>query len=202
MRPTLLAFFAVTTIGCAPDLREGRATALVVADAQAAEPAAGDSVVIDPAKSRVQALGAKITGTHEVFFPSFAGEVRVDGDVPTGISVTVNMGALGSDHDMLTGHLKSPDFFDVERFPTASFVSTAVALGSDQAGATHTVTGDLSIRGVSKRVSFPASFEGAGGAAKARAEFVIDRQDFGIAYPGKPDDLIKDEVALTIELAS
>lgn len=202
MRTAVLSLLAASSLGCSTDLRDGRAEAVLIPDASAAEPAAGDVLTVDASKSKVHALGAKITGTHDVFFPSFAGELKLDGGTPTGLSVTVNMGGLKSDHEQLTGHLQSPDFFDVASFPTASFASTSVAAGSDQAGATHTVTGDLTIHGVTKRVAFPASFEIEGGAMKARAEFVIDRQDFGVAYPGMPDDLIKDEVALTIELAS
>ncbi len=198
--PTLPILIALASLGCATDLREGRAVAVVIPDAEAAEPAPGDALTIDPTKSKVQALGAKITGTHDVWFPSFAGELTLDGDTPTGIQVTVNMGALQSDHDMLTGHLKAPDFFDTATFPKASFASTSIAAGAE--GGTHTVTGDLTIRGVTQRVSFPATIELGGGAMKATTEFVIDRQAYGIAYPGKPDDLIKDEVALTIDLAS
>ncbi len=202
MRTAALSLLVASSLGCAPDLREGRAVAVLVPDAQATEPAAGDSLAIDPSRSRVHALGAKITGTHDVSFPSFTGQLKLDGGTPTALSVTVDMNGMKSDNDKLTGHLRSPDFFDVARFPTAAFASTTVAAGSDRAGATHTVTGDLTIHGITQRVSFPASFELTGDAMKARAEFVIDRQDFGIAYPGMPDDLIKDEVALTIELAS
>lgn len=202
VRTLPLVLIATTTLGCATDLREGRVVAAVVSDAQASEPATGDALTVDPANSKVQALGAKITGTHDLFFPSFTGELKLDGGTPTAIQVTVDMGALGSDNDKLTGHLKSPDFFDVQSFPTASFASTAIAAGSDVAGFTHTVTGDLTIHGVTKRLVFPATISVEGGAMKARSEFVIDRQDFGVVYPGMPDDLIKDQVALTIDLAS
>ncbi len=200
MRTTAIALLATASLGCSNDVAQGRAVAVLVPDAQASQPAAGDALTVDAGKSKVQALGAKITGTHDVFFPSFAGELKLDGTTPTSIEVTVNMGALKSDHDSLTGHLKSPDFFDVASFPTATFTSTAIAAGAE--GGTHTVTGDLAIRGVTQRVSFPATITVSEGAMEATSEFVIDRQDFGIAYPGKPDDLIEDEVALTIDLAS
>jgi len=200
MRTAALALFATASLGCSNDISQDRAVAVIVPDAQASQPALGDALTVDPAKSKVQALGAKITGTHDVFFPSFAGELKLDGATPTAIEVTVNMGALKSDHDRLTGHLQGPEFFDVASFPTASFSSTAIAAGAE--GGTHTVTGDLVIRGVTQRLSFPATIVVGEGAMKATSEFVIDRQDFGIAYPGMPDDLIKDEVALTIDLAS
>ncbi len=201
MRTALVSLLAVSSLGCAPDLTQGRAVAVIIPDAQAAEPAPGQALALDPAQSKVHALGAKVTGTHDVWFPSFTGELKLDGGAPSALGVTVNMGAMKSDSERLTGHLMSPDFFDTASFPTAAFASTSIAAGGDGA-ATHTVTGDLTIRGVTKRVAFPATIEVKDGAMKAKAEFVIDRQDFGVAFPGMPDDLIKDEVALTIDLAS
>jgi polyisoprenoid-binding protein YceI len=201
MRTALVSLLAVSSLGCAPDLTQGRAVAVIIPDAQAAEPAPGVALQLDASQSRVHALGAKITGTHDVWFPSFTGELKLDGGKPSALGVTVNMGAMKSDNERLTGHLMSPDFFDTTSFPTASFASTSIAAGGEGA-ATHTVTGDLTIRGVTKRVAFPATIEVKEGDMKAKTEFVIDRQDFGVSFPGMPDDLIKDEVALTIELAS
>jgi polyisoprenoid-binding protein YceI len=95
--------------------------------------------------------------------------------------------------------LKTPDFFDVQKFPTARFVSTAVKPGG-QNGATHTITGNLELHGVTKSISFPAMIHMTGDLVHATAEFVINRKDFGIVYPGMPDDLIKDEVAIKLTI--
>lgn len=99
----------------------------------------------------------------------------------------------------LAKHLKSPDFFDVAKFPKAEFTLTKFEKAA-QGESTHTVSGQLNLHGVTKAISFPAKVEMADGKAAAKAEFKIQRKDFGIVYPGMPDDLIKDEVLLDLDL--
>jgi polyisoprenoid-binding protein YceI len=87
----------------------------------------------------------------------------------------------------------------VEQFPTATFASTRLEpIASDSA--THTVTGDLTLRGVTKSVAFPATISRAGDNVSVKSEFAINRKDFGIAYAGKPDDLIRDDVVIQLDL--
>jgi polyisoprenoid-binding protein YceI len=110
-------------------------------------------------------------------------------------------GDVGSRNDWtgkLEEHLKSPDFFDVGKFPTATFRSLEIKSGGS--GGSHTIKGDLTIRGVTKRVTFPASLTVSGKEVTGKAEFSINRKDFGIAYAGKADDLIRDGVVLKIDL--
>lgn len=123
-----------------------------------------------------------------------------DGDPLTGtISLSIDVGSLRADDPQLTRHLKSPDFLDVERFPTATFSSTSISAGGAD-GASHTVTGDLSLHGVTKRVSFPARIRALSAAVEASAEFSISRKDFGVAYAGVAGDLIKEQVLLMVRL--
>jgi polyisoprenoid-binding protein YceI len=95
--------------------------------------------------------------------------------------------------------LKSADFFDAEKFPKATFVSTSVKPGGEK-NATHTVTGNLTMHGVTKSISFPATIRLAPGSAEADAEFAINRKDFGIMYPGASDDLIRDDVLIKLTI--
>jgi polyisoprenoid-binding protein YceI len=74
-----------------------------------------------------------------------------------------------------------------------------VTPGGDK-GATHTITGNLEMHGVTKSISFPATIKFAPEAVDASSEFVINRKDFGIVYAGAADDLIKDEVALKLTI--
>lgn len=191
-----------TLVACVADVGEGHVAATVEeAPAPAAAPVeapTGTALAVDPARSSLRALGAKITATHPIDFPRFTGSVTVDGDTVTGIAFEVDMASLESDHPKLTSHLKNADFFDVGRFPKATFRSTEISAGATEAGATHTVKGDLTIRGTTKRVGFPATVTVAPGEVEARTEFVIDRKDFGVVYPGKPDDLVQDNVRMTI----
>lgn len=151
--------------------------------------------------------GAKVTGKHDGVFQSWKGGAVVKDGALSSIQVTADTASLKTDAEKLDGHLKSPDFFDVAKFPTASFKSSAITAGAPAdtklAGATHTVTGDLTLMGVTKSITVPAKVEiGADGSVKALAEFFINRKDFNIVYPGKPDDLIKDEVAIRIDVSA
>lgn len=150
--------------------------------------------------------GAKITKSHDGTFGSWSGSLFVDGDKVTGLTVEAQVASLATDSGKLDEHLKSPDFFEVDRWPTATFKSTSITEGapadSKLAGANATVTGDLTIRDTTKSVTFPAVVEVGQSEVKASTEFFINRKDFGIVYPGKPDDLIKDEVVLRVSLSA
>ena len=156
---------------------------------------------MDKSRSKIGALGAKITGKHDLLFPEFDGKVRLDGENVSAISFTVQVSSLQTEPEKLVTHLKSADFFDATVHPTATFTSAEVK-PVGQGDTTHEVSGDLTLRGVTKRVTFPAKLTVTPGEVTGRAEFSINRQDFGIVYPGKPDDLIQDNVLLTIDLVA
>ncbi len=208
---SLLALSLLSLAACAADPGEGVAPATVAEPApeaaaeaapEAPAAAAGVERAIDVSASRVHALGAKVTKQHDIVWKGFDGSLTLDGDQVVGLSVTVDMNTLEADAEKLTGHLKSDDFFDVASHPTATFVSTSVTAGTNIVGATHMVEGDMTIAGKTKRLTFPVTISTEGGAVSAKAEFVIDRRDFDVTYPGRPDDLIKDNVAMTIELVA
>ena len=87
----------------------------------------------------------------------------------------------------------------MDKFPKATFTSTEIKAGGDK-GATHTVTGELDLHGVKKTISFPATLAVTADGATGTAEFSINRKDFGLVYPGKPDDLIRDDVGIKLSL--
>lgn len=154
---------------------------------------AGD---IDTTKSSIQAVGAKVTGSHEIVFDDWSGALELKDDALVGVRVTVQTASIRADQEKLTGHLKSPDFFDVEQFPTATFESTSLRAKRGDNGATHLLSGALTMHGVTRDIAVPATVEG----ATLTTHFVIDRKDFGIVYPGMPDDLIRDDVVITVKL--
>ena len=108
---------------------------------------------------------------------------------------------MTSPYDRLTAHLQNGDFLDVPNHPTSTFQSTRITDKMDGAG-THEVEGDLQLRGITKKVTFPATITVADDQVSANAEFTIDRTWFGITYEGKKDDLIQDSVVLTIDLVA
>lgn len=158
---------------------------------------AASKYVFSNAGSRLGFVGAKITRKHEGAFNVFSGAIElVEGDLAKSlIMLEIAMASLTADDPKLTAHLKSPDFFDVEKFPKASFRSTRLEAGGE-GGATHTVTGNLTVHGTTKSIRFPAWLKLAKAGLDVRTEFVVDRRDFGVVYPGMKDDLIKDEVLL------
>ena len=151
------------------------------------------------ASSRVEWVGAKVTKDHPGGFKKLQGYAQItDGALVSG-QVVIDVASLYSDVEKLTKHLKDPDFFDLPSFPTATFDITSVA-PSELPEATHTVTGTLDLHGVKKEIRFPATITVTDGAATVAAEFLLNRKDFGMAYAGKADDLIRDEVLVKGEL--
>lgn len=150
--------------------------------------------------STVGFTGSKITGSHDGGFNSFSGEiVLVDGDPAVSrVEIAIDTTSLWTDTEKLTAHLKSPDFFDVETYPTAKFVSTGIAASVEG----YEITGNLNLHGVEKQITFPAAIELADGVVRATAEFFVMRFDFGIVYPGRPDDLIRDEVVIRLDITA
>ena len=130
--------------------------------------------------------------------PSF---LRKGSGKPEGsaVNIEIDMNSLVIEPAKLAGHLKTADFFDVEKFPKTTFASTGVSPGG-AGGATHTVTGNLTLHGVTKAISFPATIAVTQLGVDATADFVINRKDFGVVYPGMPDDLIKDDVVIKLSL--
>jgi polyisoprenoid-binding protein YceI len=179
-----------------------------VTDSTASQPgtttaaAAGTkTLTISPDTSKIAFTGSKVTGHHDGSFAKFTGKVDlVPGKLETSrVSIEIDMASVTTDTDQLTGHLKTADFFDVAKFPKATFVSKEIHAGG-AAGATHTIVGDLTLHGVTKSVSFPANVTVNGATFKATSEFSINRKDFGLVYPGKPDDLIRDDVLLKLTI--
>jgi polyisoprenoid-binding protein YceI len=149
----------------------------------------------------VEWTGSKVTGSHDGAFTSFRGAITLaDGAIERGqVNVDIDAASLTTTPEKLATHLKSADFFDVAKFPKASFVSTAIKAGGENGG-THTVTGNLELHGVTKSISFPASITAGAGAIDTAATFRINRKDFGLNYPGKVDDLIRDDVVIKLTI--
>jgi polyisoprenoid-binding protein YceI len=149
------------------------------------------------AESTIGFVGSKVTGSHTGGFKSFSGVIPVaNGKIVGNPEIKIGMDSTWSDNDRLTGHLKNADFFDVPNHPVSTFVVTKV----EPAGAQHQVTGNLTLRGVTKSVSFPAAIQVNDSALTVKAEFAINRRDFNINYAGRANDLIRDNVVIQLNL--
>jgi polyisoprenoid-binding protein YceI len=161
---------------------------------------AGQKYVINPQNSKVEFVGSKVTGSHNGSFGSFTGQVDYAGaPEKSRVQITIDTNSIAADDPKLTEHLKTPDFFDVAKFPQSTFVSTEIKPGGER-GATHTVTGNLTMHGVTKSITFPATIAVTPEAATVDSTFSINRKDFGIVYAGAADNAIRDDVVLTLKI--
>jgi polyisoprenoid-binding protein YceI len=174
--------------------------------ATANNPIDDEKVQVNVSESTVTWKGYKVTGSHEGTIKLKSGHLEMDGDKLTGGEFVVDMTTIensdldGESKGKLEGHLKSDDFFGVEKHPTASLVFTSAKPFNKNS---YTVTGDLTIKGITKPVTLVVSiFEG-----KATATVKIDRAEFDVRYGSGSffdnlgDKAIYDEFDLVVDLA-
>jgi polyisoprenoid-binding protein YceI len=151
--------------------------------------------------SKVDFTGAKVTGKHLGSFKTFSGTISAQeggADATAGsVKVDIEIASIAADVDKLTQHLKSPDLLDAATFPKATFTSTKV---EKLEGSNYSITGYFQLHGVPKQITFPATIRLSPEQVEADAEFAINRKDFNITYPGKPDDLISDDVLIKLTI--
>ncbi len=162
---------------------------------------AGDALAVKSEASKILFKGAKVTGSHDGGFDAFSGSVILKDDTVVGASFTIDLDSTTTDHPKVTKHLKSKDFFHVEKYAEAKFVSATVTPAENPGAVTHKVEGVLDFHGKRRPLSFPASIIVGEAETTVTASFDINRQNWGVAYPGKPDDLIKDDVEIKLNLS-
>lgn len=157
--------------------------------------------------SKVMWTGTKLVGFHHGLVKIKSGFVQVKDQRLTGGEFVIDMNSITStdipDSDMtpkrkLENHLKAEDFFDVARFPTASFKIAEVRVHPDNP-VKYLVVGNLTIKGITKR--WKIEVEPSTQTDKlfiAQAEIRFDRQQFGVAYAGIKDELVHDIVRLNV----
>jgi polyisoprenoid-binding protein YceI len=183
-----------------PAADQPKATTGAPTQASPAQSEAGTKYTIAPPTSKVEFVGSKVTGSHNGAFEKFSGQIDYAGAPERSrVNVTIDTDSLTSDDANLTKHLKTADFFDVAKFPQATFASTEIKAGGT-GGASHTITGNLTLHGVTKSVTFPATITVTPDSANVDANFSINRKDFGINYAGAQDNLIRDDVVLKLTI--
>ncbi len=162
----------------------------------------GTTFKIYPDNSQVEFVGSKVTGKHDGGFKAFTGTIDLVNNKPeeSQVSVDIDANSIYCDNDNLTGHLKSADFFEVEKYPKAAFVSTIIITDAAKGAGNYTVTGDFDLHGQKKSITFPAKITVSGTDVLVESEFSINRKDFGLVYAGKADDLIRDDVVIKLNL--
>lgn len=150
-----------------------------------AHPAVADvKFVLTGENTKIQFVGSKPEGKHDGGFKVLTGSA-MGTNAGLKIEVDIDMESLFTDNPMLTAHLKSPDFFGVKANPKSHFTTTRI----EKAGDVFNVTGELSLCGKVKAVTFPAKISLTADGMTLNAEFKVNRHELGITYgKGKIDD--------------
>ncbi|HMG74463.1 MAG TPA: YceI family protein [Pyrinomonadaceae bacterium] len=197
-----LMIIAALTYNCAdPAANKTKATVTNAApEANSSKPLGAERLVISPGNSKVEFVAAKVTRSHNGSFKQFAGTIDfAPNDVDNSlVTIDIATASVVTDEPDLTAHLKTPDFFDVAKYPKATFVSTKIT--PDESSGTQTVTGNFDLHGVKKSITFPATIHVTPESVTVDAEFSINRKDFGIVFAGKADDLIRDGVVIKLTI--
>ncbi|MGB5112731.1 MAG: YceI family protein [Mycobacterium sp.] len=144
---------------------------------------------------------SKVRGT----FDTFSGAITVAADGTPSVTATIDIDSINTRNEQRDAHLKAADFFDAERYPTASFASTAVRADGDD----YVLDGELTLKGVTKPVSLKLEFNGVnpgmghGEVAGFEASVVLNRKDFGIDLDMPLETggvVVGDKVTVTLEI--
>ena len=175
------------------------------------ESVTSQSIKIDPEISTVKWVGKKATGQHNGTIRIQTGMLEMDGIKLIGGSFSMDMSTIacedlpGRAKTKLETHLKSDDFFGVENYPIASFIITKLkATGKEE----YIVTGNMTIKNVTREIQFPAYVSITGNKVSATADLIIDRSEFNVRYGSGSffddlgDRLIYDDFELSVSLVS
>jgi len=163
---------------------------------------------IDPSHSSIEFVArhlvvSKVKGR----FGAFEGTITIDPADPLAstVEVTIQVASIGTGEEQRDAHLRSPDFFDAEQFPTITFRSTALRADGDD----YAVDGDLTIKGVTRPVTLDFEYNGSspdpwgGTRAGFSADTDINRRDFGLDFDVKLDTggaLVSEKIKIQLEV--
>ena len=179
--------------------------ALMASSAVLANPIDGEKKEVKPSESTITWKAYKVTGSHVGTISLKSGSLEFDGDKLAGGEFVVDMTTInttdltGDYKNKLDGHLNSDDFFAVASNPTSSMVFTKVESTGKNA---YKVTGDLTIKGITKPITFDVSVYG----SKATATLKVDRTKYDVKYGSGSffdnlgDKTIYDEFDLVVDL--
>ncbi|UOG76191.1 YceI family protein [Hymenobacter tibetensis] len=210
MKKIILPALLAVTLLAAPVLADTPAARTTTASSKAAD----KTYKLQQQLSKLGWVGKKVTGQHNGSVEFKEGSVLVRGNQIVGGMFTVDMNTLkvedikdAETNGKLMGHLRSDDFFSIDKNPTSTFKITKVTpIKADAAGNNATITGDLTIKGITNPVTFPAKVGVKGGLASASGTANIDRTKFDIKYGSKSffesigDKAIMDEFAMSFNV--
>jgi polyisoprenoid-binding protein YceI len=184
------------------------AASLALATALTAPAQAVDTYAIDKSHSEVSFQVRHLVTNTRGQFDDYTGTIKMDAANPANSSVefTIQATSINTFNENRDKHLRSPDFFEVEKHPTIAFKSSKVTKTGDNK---YDVTGTFTMRGVSKELTLPVTFLGQvkdpWGNTKAGFETAttLNRKDYGIVWNAALDQggfVLGDEVKVAINL--
>jgi polyisoprenoid-binding protein YceI len=179
---------------------------------------------VETTNSKIEWVGTKVTGYHTGEIPIKEGDINLKNDKVVGgrfvmdvnnLTVSGPKGNSAAMNQKLQNHLKSADFFEVSKYPEAVLEITSITDFKGEirdttdprqsdiekykvTNPTHKISGNLTMKGITKNIEFPARITVSENSAEAVAKFNINRKDWGVIYEGQRDDLIRDEIHLGI----
>ena len=213
MKKQFLNIFAVMAFGAVMVSCQDKAKEAETTEAEAVAEAEANSVkytaVAD--ESTIEWKGFKPTGSHTGNIAIENGVITVKGGMVESGTFLIDMSSIENTdipeseegNAKLVGHLKSPDFFDVEKFPTAAFEVT----GMSEKDGKMMLSGNLGLKGEKNNVTFPVNVSESGDMLTITSEpFTIDRSKWNVKYGSKSffddlgDNFINDDIELTVNL--
>ncbi len=196
-----------------PSEETAAATEAPAEEADVAEAGGSTTYVVDPAGSSIEWYGSKPIGVSESGTVQIAeGQLSFDGSSFASGTVVIDMTTIaptsqtGNMLDMLTGHLKSDEFFGVETYPTATLVITSAE--PTEVENQYAVVADLTIKETTDEIAFVTDVTVDGETLDATADIVVDRSIYDVRYGSGAffsdlgDDLISDEMEMTVRLVA
>lgn len=161
---------------------------------------------IDPVHSSIgfsvrHLVVSKVRGT----FQTFSGAIVVAEDGTPSVTAEIAIDSINTNNEQRDGHVKSADFFDAEKYPTATFRSTGVRAN----GENYVLDGDFTLKGITRPISLDLEFNGVnpgmghGEVAGFEASVVVNRKDFGIDIDMPLETggaVVGDKVTITLEI--
>ncbi len=166
---------------------------------------------VDINESNIVWVGKKVTGGHTGNISIAKGNLEMEEGKLVGGYFEIDMASMtcsdlnGKIADKLLGHLKSDDFFGVANHATSTLTITKALWQGEN---TYKITGDLTIKGITKEIRFPATVQEENGVITAKAEIVVDRAEYDIRYGSGSffdnlgDKTIYDDFELTVQLVA
>ena len=209
----MIAFFALTLVVACKNQPEGEKAKVGEASTEVAKSTAA-AKSFSVTSGTVYWTGTKVGGQHSGTINVGKGQIAVENGNITSGNFAIDMTSLANTdlpaekQGDLVGHLSNDDFFDVPNHPRGNFEIVSVAPATGTEGVTHNITGNLTLKGITKSIVIPANVVLSANSFNASTpKFTINRTDWDIKYGSgligtAKDKIIHDEVSLNIELAA